>query len=82
MLESHTLEVILQVVAVVLGLLFILGVVVPEVVKALTSLPSVSFDDPVTQCQCYVEQGCSHVDGMHCEMKSCTILKDYRKSDT
>jgi len=72
------LETILQVVAAVCGVLFIFGVIVPEVVKALTSLPSVSYDDPVTQCQCYVEQGCSHVDGTDCEMKSCTILKDYR----
>jgi len=71
------LETILQGVA---GGLFIFGVVVPKVVKSLTSLPNVSFNDPVTQCQCYVEQGCSHVDGMHCEMKTCSILKDYRNN--
>jgi len=72
------LEIAAQIAALIVGVLFIYGIAL-EVRKSLDKLPSVSFNDPVTQCQCYVEQGCSHVDGMHCEMKSCTILKDYRK---
>jgi len=78
------LETILQGVALLVGGLFIFIVMVPAMRKALDKLPAAivfTNDDPTRLCQCYVEQGCSHVDGMHCEMKSCSILKDYRNNE-
>jgi hypothetical protein len=35
--------------------------------------------DPVKECLSYKERGCSHVDGMLCEMEDCGILKEYDK---
>ena len=32
-----------------------------------------SSDDPVKHCNVYKTVGCAHVDGMHCDMKTCTI---------
>ena len=36
-------------------------------------------DDPVYRCDIYITDGCSHVDGMLCNMKTCNILKDYKE---
>lgn len=36
-------------------------------------------DDPVYNCDVHKDIGCSHVDGMFCDMKNCIILKDYLK---
>lgn len=33
--------------------------------------------DPVYSCDVYKKEGCSHVDGYLCDMKTCTILKEY-----
>ncbi len=35
--------------------------------------------DPVYSCVVYKEIGCSHVDGMFCNMKTCDILKDHKR---
>lgn len=37
----------------------------------------ISYNDPVKSCIVYKSQGCSHVDGMLCEMETCTIRKDF-----
>ena len=34
-------------------------------------------NDPVYLCQVYKEIGCSHIDGMLCDMKACPILRVY-----
>lgn len=34
--------------------------------------------DPVKYCNIYKESGCSHVDGMLCNMKTCNINKNDR----
>jgi len=34
--------------------------------------------DPVYNCEVHKEIGCSHVDGMLCDMKTCDILQEYR----
>ena len=42
-------------------------------------------NDPVKNCAAYkdIDNGsCAHVDGFLCDMKTCTILKDYNKSFT
>lgn len=42
-------------------------------------------NDPVRHCAAYkdIDNGsCAHVDGFLCDMKTCTILKDYNKSIT
>ena len=42
-------------------------------------------NDPVRNCAVYkdIDNGsCAHVDGFLCDMKTCTILKDYNKSIT
>ncbi len=74
-------EIIIQIIILAIGLTFIFTIMVPEMRKAFGKLPAVTFnnDDPTRLCQCYVEKGCSHIDGMHCDMKSCTILEEYRK---
>ena len=33
--------------------------------------------DPVKKCEVYKKKGCSHVDGIHCDMKTCDILAQY-----
>ena len=30
-------------------------------------------NDPVKHCQVYRTVGCTHVDGFHCDMKTCNI---------
>ena len=32
-------------------------------------------NDPVYNCPVHIEEGCAHVDGMLCDMKTCEILK-------
>lgn len=41
----------------------------------------ISYNDPVKSCAVYKLLGCSHVDGMLCEMETCTILKDFLKEE-
>ena len=36
-------------------------------------------DDPVYNCVVYAEEGCAHVDGMLCNMKTCEILRKRRE---
>jgi hypothetical protein len=38
-----------------------------------------SDSDPVQNCDVYKKIGCSHVDGMLCDMKTCNILKVHRE---
>ncbi len=35
--------------------------------------------DPVYSCDFYKTKGCSHVDGFLCDMKTCSILKDFKR---
>jgi hypothetical protein len=35
-------------------------------------------DDPVRHCDVYKAEGCAHVDGFLCDMKTCKILADHR----
>ena len=34
--------------------------------------------DPVYNCEVYKREGCAHVDGCFCGMKTCAILKEYK----
>lgn len=45
--------------------------------------PSSSKDDPVKHCEVYKDEGCSHVDGLLCDVEDCPIREDYneRKQD-
>ncbi len=36
-------------------------------------------NDPVRSCPVHIEIGCSHVDGMICDMRDCNILDKYRE---
>lgn len=36
--------------------------------------------DPVLNCEFYRHIGCTHVDGMLCDVNTCSILKEYRES--
>ncbi len=36
--------------------------------------------DPVKKCEVYRLEGCSHVDGFLCDMKTCTTLEQYRNN--
>ena len=38
----------------------------------------IAMDDPVRHCKAYKDMGCAHVDGMHCDMRTCDILKGYK----
>jgi hypothetical protein len=33
--------------------------------------------DPLHSCDVYKKEGCAHVDGYLCDMKTCIILKDH-----
>ena len=46
-----------------------------EILKWFKKLRS---NDPVYSCPVYNRHGCSHVDGMLCEMKTCSILNEYK----
>lgn len=35
--------------------------------------------DPVFQCAVYRETSCAHVDGFLCDVRSCSMLKNYLK---
>lgn len=35
-------------------------------------------NDPVYSCKIYTQEGCSHVDGYLCDMKTCNILEGVR----
>ncbi len=35
-------------------------------------------DDPVKNCDVYKKEGCSHVDGFLCDMKTCDILSKFK----
>lgn len=39
-----------------------------------------SSNDPVKNCDVYKNEGCAHVDGFLCNMQTCNILRDYKKS--
>lgn len=36
--------------------------------------------DPARECQLYREVGCDYVDDFHCDIRSCVMLDDYKKS--
>lgn len=36
-------------------------------------------NDPIKQCEVYKQIHCSHVDGYLCDMKTCSILKDFKE---
>ena len=36
-------------------------------------------NDPVHSCDVYKNIGCSHVDGMLCDMRNCPILNEYKQ---
>ena len=38
-------------------------------------------NDPVYNCKFYKDKGCSHVDGMYCDMKTCNILQEFLNGD-
>lgn len=37
--------------------------------------------DPVKKCEIYKREGCSHVDGIFCDMKTCSTLEQYRNKN-
>jgi hypothetical protein len=45
-----------------------------QIIKRLFDDPA----DPVRHCDVYKAEGCAHVDGFLCDMKTCGILADYR----
>jgi hypothetical protein len=34
--------------------------------------------DPVHYCTVYKNYGCSHIDGLYCDMDTCSILDEYK----
>jgi hypothetical protein len=38
-------------------------------------------DDPVYQCDVFKKLGCSHIDGVFCDMRTCSILYNFRKTN-
>lgn len=37
--------------------------------------------DPLKHCDVYKKQGCTHVDGFLCDVRTCDILHDFRKAN-
>lgn len=46
--------------------------------KILNWFKNLRSNDPVYSCTVYKRQGCSHIDGMLCDMETCTILEEYK----
>ena len=38
-------------------------------------------DDPVKHCDVYKKEGCAHVDGPLCDMKTCEILSKFKEEN-
>jgi len=38
-------------------------------------------DDPVKHCDVYKKEGCVHVDGMLCNIKTCEILAKFKEEN-
>lgn len=38
-------------------------------------------DDPVKKCDVYKKDGCAHIDGPNCNMKTCDILSKFKESE-
>lgn len=36
-------------------------------------------NDPLKHCEVYKQIHCSHIDGYLCNMKTCSILKDFKE---
>lgn len=65
-----------MVVNLIFWLVFIISVLLLMRLYKLTVRPY----DPVVSCEVYIKEGCAHVDGFLCNMKTCTMLKEYRGS--
>ncbi len=35
-------------------------------------------NDPVKKCLVYINEGCSHVDGLLCNYPDCNIIKEFK----
>lgn len=46
--------------------------------KILNWFKAMRSNDPVYSCIVYKRHGCSHVDGMLCDMKICSTLEEYK----
>lgn len=46
--------------------------------KILNWFKNLRSNDPVYSCTVYKRHGCSHVDGMLCDINTCNILKNYK----
>lgn len=38
-------------------------------------------DDPIKHCNVYKKEGCAHVDGPLCNMKTCEILSKFKEEN-
>jgi len=50
--------------------------------RVINWLKSIKANDPVYSCDVYMISGCAHVDGMYCDMKTCTILEKHKAFNT
>jgi hypothetical protein len=50
---------------------------ISEYIKSL--LDSLTTNDPVYSCKVYLNEGCAYVDGADCNMKTCSMLSDYKE---
>ena len=71
---------------ILLGIVALMGIFVvlyfaDKMRIALNNLPHIDNSDPTRMCKMYVEQGCSHIDGMQCNIKTCTMLRDYNSEN-
>ena len=46
--------------------------------RVLTWFISLRSNDPIYSCMVYKTCGCSHIDGILCDMKTCDILEKYK----
>ena len=49
--------------------------------KILDWFKSLRSNDPVYSCIVYKRHGCSHLDGVLCDIKTCDILKEYKLAE-
>lgn len=74
---------IIYVTITVLALAVFFGVVAPAVRRKIDALPinAMRDDDPMRLCRMYVEKGCPHIYRELCNIRKCTLLKNYNRDN-
>jgi hypothetical protein len=68
---------VLMILAVVVGIIILIGAITVIIFRNVREACMVS--DPVCNCELYKDESCSHVDGMLCDYPKCSMNKEYKE---